>query len=88
MTTWWAKFLGWADKIPMAYKGGLDYNLDNLTKYVFDQAGSSIRTWLEIMDYDMDKFARSMVLSYILRRIRLDGAPKIIDLSLVPILTR
>ncbi len=58
MTTWWAKFLGWADKIPMAYKGGLDYNLDNLTKYVFDQAGSSIRTWLEIMDYDMDKFAR------------------------------
>ena len=58
MTTWWAKFLGYADKIPMAYKGGLDYNLDNLTKYVFDQAGSSIRTWLEIMDYDMDKFAR------------------------------
>ena len=58
MTTWWSKFLGYADKIPMAYKGGLDYNLDNLTKYVFDQAGSSIRTWLEIMDYDMDKFAR------------------------------
>ena len=41
----------------MAYKGGLDYNLDNLTKYVFDQAGSSIRTWLEIMDYDMQRFS-------------------------------
>ncbi|WP_101911437.1 replication initiation factor domain-containing protein [Marasmitruncus massiliensis] len=56
LTPWWRKFLGNAEKIPMAYKGGLEYNLQSLQRYVFHQAGSSIRTWCELNDYDMDKF--------------------------------
>lgn len=49
---WWSTFCGHVDKIPMAYKGGLEYNLQSLQRYVIGQAGSSIRTWLELHDYD------------------------------------
>lgn len=49
---WWRNFLGNADKIKLAYKGGLEYNFQSLQKYVFGQAGSSIRTWCEATDYD------------------------------------
>lgn len=55
MTSWWRKFLGNAGAIKIAYQGGLEYNLQSLQKYVFGQAGSSIRTWCELTDYDMDK---------------------------------
>lgn len=54
---WWRKFLGNAGKIPMAYKGGLEYNLQSLQRYIFRQAGSSIRTWLELHNYDLEAFA-------------------------------
>lgn len=53
--SWWAKFLGNAEKIPMAYKGGLEYNLQSLQKYLFGQAGSSIKTWLTLNDWDTDQ---------------------------------
>ena len=52
---WWAKFLKFEGKIPMAYKGGLEYNLQSLNKYLFGQAGSSLKTWLELNNYDTDK---------------------------------
>lgn len=52
---WWKKFLNNADKIPMAYQGGLEYNLESLQRYVFGQAGSSIRTWLELHENDTEK---------------------------------
>lgn len=57
---WWRKFLGNAEKIPMAYRGGLEYNLQSLTKYVFGQAGSSIRAWLELCDYDTELLVRTV----------------------------
>lgn len=52
---WWAKFVQNAGKIAMAYTGGLEYNLQSLNKYVFGQAGSSIKTWLALHNYDTDK---------------------------------
>lgn len=55
--SWWAKFLDHADKIPMAYRGGLEYNLQSLNRYVFGQAGSSIRAWLEVNGNDHTRLA-------------------------------
>lgn len=55
LTPWWSKFLGNYQKIKLAYQGGLEYNLDNLERFVFHQAGSSIRTYLEIYDGDVDR---------------------------------
>lgn len=52
LVSWWAKLLGNAGKIKMAYRGGLEYNLDTLREYVIKQAGSSIRTYVEAFGAD------------------------------------
>lgn len=44
--SWWSKFLGNYERIKMAYPGGVEYNLQNLEKYLFHQAASSIKTYL------------------------------------------
>ncbi len=36
----------------MAYDAGKDYNFDSLKRYIFHQAGSSIKAYLAIMDGD------------------------------------
>lgn len=57
LVSWWGRFLGNADKIPMAYRGGLEYNLQSLQRYVFGQAGSSIRAWLEVNENNHARLA-------------------------------
>lgn len=52
LAAWWKRLLGNAGKIKMAYEGGSDYNLDNLKDYVLKQAGSSVRTYVELMGAD------------------------------------
>lgn len=49
---WWDKLLGDAEQIHMAYDAGKDYNFDSLKRYIFHQAGSSIKAYLAIMDGD------------------------------------
>ena len=49
---WWARLLGDAEQIRMAYDAGKDYNFDSLKRYIFHQAGSSIKAYLAIMDGD------------------------------------
>ena len=39
-------------QIRMAYDAGKDYNFDSLKRYIFHQAGSSIKAYLAIMDGD------------------------------------
>lgn len=50
---WWLKLLGDGERIPMAYDAGKDYNFDRLSRFVFHQAGSSLKTYLTIMDGDV-----------------------------------
>lgn len=50
---WWQQFLGDVERIKMAYQGGLEYNLENLKGYIFKQAGSSIKTYLQLNDGDL-----------------------------------
>lgn len=52
---WWRDFLDNAEPIKLLYKGGLDYNLESLNRYVIGQAGSSIHTWFKAYDWDMDR---------------------------------
>ena len=52
VTPWWARLLGDAEQIRMAYDAGKDYNFDSLKRYIFHQAGSSIKAYLAIMDGD------------------------------------
>ena len=49
---WGARLLGDAEQIRMAYDAGKDYNFDSLKRYIFHQAGSSIKAYLAIMDGD------------------------------------
>lgn len=49
---WWSKLLANAGRIPMAYCGGMEYNLDSLQRYVLGQSGSSIRTYIEAFGSD------------------------------------
>ena len=37
----------------MAYDAGKDYNFDSLQRYIFHQAGASLRTYLTIVDGDL-----------------------------------
>lgn len=53
VVAWWRKLLGNAKKIPLAYQGGLEYNLQSLRRYVIGQAGSSIRAYIEYHDGDI-----------------------------------
>lgn len=54
VANWWAKLLGDAEQIKMSYDAGKDYNFEQLQKYLFGQAGSSLRTYLSIVDGDLD----------------------------------
>lgn len=47
VASWWSKFLQHYEKIKMAYPGGVEYNLQQLEKYIFHQAASSIKTYLK-----------------------------------------
>ena len=49
---WWEKLLGTACRIKMAYRGGMEYNLESLKGFVLDQAGSSVRTYMELFGID------------------------------------
>lgn len=55
---WWRRFLDNSQPIKLAYKGGLEYNLQSLQRFVYGQAGSSIKTWLVLNDWDVDKMLR------------------------------
>lgn len=55
---WWRRFLDDSKPIRLAYKGGLAYNLQSLERYLYGQAGSSIKTWLVLSDWDVDKMLK------------------------------
>lgn len=50
---WWSQFLGNYEKLKMAYPGGVEYNLQQLEKYLFHQAASSIKTYLKYTQGDL-----------------------------------
>lgn len=52
LTSWWDELLGNAGRISMAYSGGMEYNFDKLKEYVINQAGASIRTYLDLKGSD------------------------------------
>lgn len=56
LKSWWRAFLGNVERIPMAYKGGLEYNLEKLERFVYKQAGSSIKTLLKVHQGDISRF--------------------------------
>ena len=47
MRPYWAEFLDDAEKISVYTAKDIDYNLSRLSKYVFDQAGNSIDTYIK-----------------------------------------
>lgn len=53
MPHWWSVFLGNYQQIKMAYPGGVEYNLQQLEKYLFHQAASSIKTYLKYTQGDL-----------------------------------
>lgn len=60
---WWSRLLGDAERIPMAYDAGKDYNFDSLKRYIFHQAGSSIKAYLKIMDGDFGPLLQGVEMS-------------------------
>lgn len=60
---WWDRLLGDAQKLRMAYDAGKDYNFDSLKRYVFHQAGSSIKAYLTIMDGDFSALLKGVNMS-------------------------
>lgn len=44
---WWERFIGAAEKIKLISKPGIEYNFDNLTKFVFGMSGPSVYCALE-----------------------------------------
>lgn len=63
LAPWWDKLLGDAEQIHMAYDAGKDYNFDSLKKYIFHQAGSSIKAYLAIMDGDFGPLLQGVQMS-------------------------
>ncbi|MEG1011571.1 MAG: replication initiation factor domain-containing protein [Ruthenibacterium sp.] len=55
LKSWWQQFLGNGERIKMAYQGGLEYNLEAVERYVYHQAGSSIRTLIEAKQGDISQ---------------------------------
>ena len=60
---WWERLLGDAGQIHMAYDAGKDYNFDSLSRYIFHQAGSSIKAYLTIMDGDLEPLLQGVRMS-------------------------
>lgn len=54
LAPWWERLLGDSQQIKMAYHAGKDYNFDSLKRYLFRQVGPSLKTYLTIMDGDID----------------------------------
>lgn len=63
LAPWWDRLLGDAQQIPMAYDAGKDYNFDSLKRYIFHQAGSSIKAYLQIMDGDFEPLLQGVRMS-------------------------
>ena len=59
---WWGVCAGDAGQIHMAYDAGKDYNFDSL-RYIFHQAGSSIKAYLTIMDGDLEPLLQGVRMS-------------------------
>ena len=55
VVAWWRRFLDNSAPIRLLYKGGLAYNLQSLERYLYGQAGSSLKTWLVLSDWNVDK---------------------------------
>lgn len=53
--SWWNRFIDNNEPMKLAYKGGLEYNLQSLERYVFGQAGSSINAFLRISGGDVSE---------------------------------
>lgn len=53
VASWWKKFLGNYQQLKMAYPGGVDYNFQSLTRYLYKQCSSSIRTYMLYNDGDI-----------------------------------
>ncbi len=49
---WWRQLIGNAQRIKMAYVGGMEYNCESLRQYVLGQAGSSVRTYISLYGID------------------------------------
>ena len=60
---WWERLLGDAGQIHMAHDAGKDYNFDSLSRYIFHQAGSSIKAYLTIMDGDLGPLLQGVRMS-------------------------
>lgn len=48
---WWEKFLRSLDRISLYTPKGVEYNLTRLERYVFDQAGNSIETYIQCVGW-------------------------------------
>lgn len=48
---WWTKFLAHTEKISVFTRKDVDYNLSRLERYVMQQAGNSIRTYIECVGW-------------------------------------
>lgn len=48
---WWDNFLQSLDKISLYTPKGVDYNLTKLERYVFNQAGNSIETYIQCVGF-------------------------------------
>lgn len=55
---WWERLLGDAGQIHMAYDAGKDYNFDSLSRYIFHQAGSSIKATSPSWTVTLDRCCR------------------------------
>lgn len=49
---WWERLLRGAGKLKLAYVGGREYNLETLERYVVQQAGASVATYIELYGID------------------------------------
>lgn len=52
VSVWWSEFVGNYGKKSVFTKKGIEYNENNLKRYVFGQAGGALWTYLQIHDID------------------------------------
>lgn len=50
--SWWYNFISVTEKISLYEKPGVEYNIDNLEKYVVDQAGAATAAYVKIVGLD------------------------------------
>jgi phage replication initiation protein len=58
LTEYWSRFLAGAEKIRLFTRPGVEYNMLNLEKFVFDQAGNAIDTY--IRGTSLEKFLEKL----------------------------